>query len=239
VRAIFRSWQQLGHVPPVIRNEKERHAFELVLPRDPLVSEEQLLFQARLGVQLNETDAKVFAYACREGGLRVQDVKMVANVSARDAAGILERLRVQALITPVDAAGNYFLIAEHLRPRLGAGETDQAPAEAQNLVTDQPSGTQPRLVTDQPQNLTVLSETQWKIVALCDVPQAMAFLMERLGLTHRTFFRRTHLDPLVRGGVLKLTHPEQPNHPNQAYVLTASGVEIKARRLVNGKPPQD
>jgi ATP-dependent DNA helicase RecG len=241
VRAIFRSWQQLGHVPPLIRNEKERHAFELVLPREPLLSEEQLLFQARLGVRLTETEAKVFAYACREGGLRVQDVRMVANVSARDAAATLERLTVQALISPVDKSGNYFLIAEHLRPRLVSTDAgaDQASADAPNLVSDQPPGTPPRLVTDQAQMLTALSETQWKIVALCDVPQAMAVLMERLGLTHRTFFRRTHLDPLVRGGVLRLTHPEQPNHPNQAYVLTVGGVEIKARRLLTRNETQD
>jgi ATP-dependent DNA helicase RecG len=72
---------------------------------------------------------------------------------------------------------------------------------------------------------------QWKIAMFCDVPRAMADIMSDLGLTHRTFFRRTHLEPLVRGGVLRMTHPDQPNHPDQAYVLTDTGVALKANRL--------
>ena len=89
------------------------------------------------------------------------------------------------------------------------------------------------MVTDQAQPLRELTDAQWKIVAFCDVPRAIADIMNELGLTHRMFFRRTHLDPLLRGGVLRMTRPEQPNHPDQAYVLTEAGVAIKARR-VNG-----
>jgi ATP-dependent DNA helicase RecG len=59
----------------------------------------------------------------------------------------------------------------------------------------------------------------------------MADLMSDLGMTHRTFFRKTHLGPLVDGGVLDMTHPEQPNHPKQSYVLSEVGVELKARRM--------
>ena len=31
VRAIFRNWQRLGHVPPVIDNDRARKAFDLRL----------------------------------------------------------------------------------------------------------------------------------------------------------------------------------------------------------------
>ena len=55
--------------------------------------------------------------------------------------------------------------------------------------------------------------------------------MNKSGLTHRTFFRRKHLKPLLAGGVLRMTHPEQPNHPDRAYVLTEAGVVLKARRV--------
>jgi hypothetical protein len=55
--------------------------------------------------------------------------------------------------------------------------------------------------------------------------------MEKLNLSHRSFFRRTHLEPLVKGGVLKMTYPDQPNHPNQAYTLTDVGVELMGRRV--------
>ena len=58
----------------------------------------------------------------------------------------------------------------------------------------------------------------------CDVPRSVAGMSGKLGLTHRTFFRRNHLEPLVRGGLLRMTHPKQ------AYVLTEDGAKLKARR---------
>ena len=50
--------------------------------------------------------------------------------------------------------------------------------------------------------------------------------MRELGLTHRTFFRRKHLDPLIRAGLIRMTHPDEPNHPEQAYVVTEAGLAL-------------
>ena len=58
--------------------------------------------------------------------------------------------------------------------------------------------------------------------------------MDELGVCHRSYFRRTHLNPLIRGGVLRMTHPGRPNHPDQAYVLTDAGAALKARRADGG-----
>ena len=38
VRAIFRNWQRLGHVPPVIDNDRTRKAFGLCLLREELLT---------------------------------------------------------------------------------------------------------------------------------------------------------------------------------------------------------
>ena len=35
----------------------------------------------------------------------------------------------------------------------------------------------------------------------------------------------------LSGGVLRMIHPDRPNHPDQAYVLTEAGVALKARRV--------
>ena len=113
-------------------------------------------------------------------------------------------------------------------------EGEEAAIAPQGSVTDQAGAKKPRLVTDQAQPLRSLTDVQLKILMFCDVPRSMADIMNELGLTHRTFFRRAHLEPLLRGGVLRMIHPEQPNHPDQAYVLTETGVELKARR-VNGE----
>lgn len=240
-RTIFRMWQNLGHVPPIVENDKARKSFALHLLKEILLSEEQLLFHANLGVRLSDPGAKAFAIACRTGELRLQDVRAVTGLPNREAQAVLDRLLVEVLVAEV-VPGNraYVQLAEHLVEQLAdlkALEDGQA-----NLVTDQPDTKPVDLVTDQPDTksqksvtaqhppLRKLSDTQWKIVIMCDVARSVTYLMERLGVTHRSFFRRTHLEPLIKGGVLKMIFPDQPNHPNQAYVLTEVGVELVARR---------
>jgi hypothetical protein len=67
---------------------------------------------------------------------------------------------------------------------------------------------------------------------MCSVYRSQVELMNQLGMTHRTFFKRTHLDPLLKGGVLKMRYSDQPNHPHQAYVLTEVGIAL-AERIEN------
>ena len=55
--------------------------------------------------------------------------------------------------------------------------------------------------------------------------------MAAVGVSGRRYFRKRHLDPLLRGGVLRMTHPDQPSHPDQAYVLTETGLALKAHRV--------
>jgi ATP-dependent DNA helicase RecG len=239
-RTIFRAWDRLGHVPPVVENDKGRKAFTLHLPRERLLSEEQLLFQASLGVRLSETEAKAFAAACRTGELRVLDVKGITGLSTRESLAVIDRLLVEVLVEEV-APGNraYVRVREHLVDRMShldlSGKTDgslvsdQAPANASESVTDQPVTNPAAAGGASAVPLQRLSETQRQIVRMCDVYRTMADLMGRLGMTHRTFFRRNHLEPLLRGGVLKMKHPEQPNHPQQAYVVTEAGVALVER----------
>ena len=59
----------------------------------------------------------------------------------------------------------------------------------------------------------------------------MTVLLEELGVTHRTFFRRKHLRPLLEGGVIQMTNPDNPQVFNQKYILTAAGGVLKTRRV--------
>jgi ATP-dependent DNA helicase RecG len=140
-------------------------------------------------------------------------------------------LAIQALISHVEDANTpLFTLAEHLREKLAS----PLPEGREGLVTDQVRPEPRNLVSDQARILRTLSKVQWRIVMFCDIPRASANIMSELGLTHRAFFRRTHLDPLLRGGVLRMTHPDRPNHPDQAYVLTEAGVELKVLRAAAG-----
>ena len=231
LRDVFRNWQQLGHVPPTIANIKAHKCFELVLKKEELLSEQQVLFQASLGVQLTDEQARVFAAGCREKAITLPQIKAITGLAGPDAVALADALVTKVLFRTIEA-GRKYALAEHLteHPAL----TDQADDEKEDLVTDQADAVPGKLVSDQPQRLQSLTENQRKIVMLCDVPRSVADMMGRLGLTHRTFFRRNHLEPLIRGGVLRMTHPGQPNHPDQAYVLSEDGVKLKARR-VNGE----
>ena len=279
MRAIFHNWRRLGRVPPIIDNDRTRKAFQLTLLKEELLSEEQLLFQAELGVHLDDGEARAFAFACRHGRLRPRDVRAVTGLSGAGVQAVLDRLAIQALISPLEGAETpVFVLAAHLVARLG--RTDRADdlvgAGTPGLVTDQ-VGTKPgRLVTDQARSgqedlstaqasgpssslstaqagsdsaslftaqadrtpgslftaqaepLTELSANQRKIIEICDIPRSLTAIMDALGVAGRGYFKRRHLDPLLRGGVLRMTHPDQPKHPNQAYVLTDAGAKLKS-----------
>lgn len=222
VRAIYNNWRQLGLVPPLISNDKIEKTFEICLLKKELRSEQQILFEASLGVRLSQHEAATFALACQQQTLRISDVRGVTGLSGADSQALLSRLVTQVLL---QAVGNpphqYYELAAHLNERLQSG----------NLVSDQPGQKTGNLVSDQPQPLGQLNETQNKILFLCDLPHSLAVLMSEIGVTHRTFFRRTHLEPMITGGLIRLTFPDQPNHPDQAYVLTEIGVELKEKYL--------
>jgi len=222
IRRIYGNWHRLGLVPPVINNDKAGKSFELTLLKEPLLSEEQILFQANLGVRLSDDEAATFALACRSPRSTLLDVRVKLSLSNAEAEAVLQRLVTQFLLEKIDEIPHpYYVLAKHLRGR----------PDLEREETDGPQSSPHRLVSDQPWPLTHLSETQWQILMFCDLPRSMAAIMGRLGVTHRAFFRRTHLDPLLRGNIVRMTHPEQPNHPQQAYVLTEAGVELKALHL--------
>ena len=152
IRAIVGNWRRLGRVPPIIDNDRARKAFQLTLVKEELLSEEQLLFQASLGVRLDEAEAKAFAFACREGRLRPRDVRAVTGLSGVDAQAVLERLKVQNLVSPVGGGEtSIFVVAEHLKGRLGQPDRadDQVGAGSPDLVTDQVPNKQSGLSTAQ------------------------------------------------------------------------------------------
>ncbi len=254
VRTIFNNWRGLGRVPPELRNDKAEKTFGMTLLQEPLISEEQVLFQAGVGAHLTDPQAKVLAYVCRRSRVTLADARMVTGLPTMEAQRVLDSLVTQVLLTAAGTgAGASYSLAEHLVERLAEPATDQASPGVDGSVTDQPARAKARLVSDQPAPvapnrpsgpssgssgaaLQSLTDTQWRIVGICEAPRTAAAIMELLGLTHRSFFRRTHLEPLLRGGVLAMTHPESPNHPEQAYFLSPAGLKLKELRSAGQRP---
>ena len=78
---------------------------------------------------------------------------------------------------------------------------------------------------------------QRRIVDACDVPRSLLDLMQRAGVRHRTFFRRKHMQPLLDAGIIRMTNPGRQNAADQRYVLTETGVALKAVRIAAAAEP--
>lgn len=237
VRAIFDGWRRLGYFPPEIENHKGEKSFRLRLRKEKLITEAQLLAQANLGAHLSEHEASVFAYLTRKGEIDLTDVKALTGLSGGGARQLVQRLTVQALLVAQGDSGNLFGLAEHLRARF-------LPEESENAFKTQAAGREPvatgstEQVTDQvapgqaglDRLLDRLTEVQWRIVGYADVPRSLADLMAHAGYRQRPHFVATHLEPLLSGGVLRLTIPDKPRSSRQRYVLTEAGVQLKLLR---------
>ncbi|MDB5875723.1 MAG: putative transcriptional regulator [Ramlibacter sp.] len=237
VRAIFDGWRKLGYLPPEIENHKAEKSFRLRLRKEKLISEAQLLAQASLGAHLSEHEAAVFALLLRNGQVDLTDIKALTGLPHAAALAVAQHLTVQVLTeSPCETAHTWRLVP-HLRARFAA---EQAEKDKDNqLSAVSPAVTGPtEQVTDQVapeagglvQSLDRLTDVQWRIVRHADTPRSLAELMAHTGYRQRPHFVATHLEPLLTGGVLRLTVPDKPRSSRQRYVLTEAGLELKILR---------
>lgn len=214
LRDMFRNWRELGNVPPVIGNDKRRKAFEVVLNREQLLTERQIAFQSSLGVRLTDDQADAFAYLCRVQSATLPEVRAVVGQSAAETQRILDALATQMLVLFSDGGG-----IVRLAPHLGTAPDASTP----DAGADDKSGQADRLAAH-------LDAQQLRIVQACDMPRSAADLAEAAGLPRRDF-RKRHVDPLIALGLLRMTIPENPAARNQRFVLTETGVALKAERI--------
>ncbi len=131
---------------------------------------------------------------------------------------------------PVGTAAAWRL-APHLRDRIAAASdlvTDQAPWPSSDLVTDQ---ARTAAASRRPRKLLLeLNAAQRKILDLAQDWRTITELMQGLGLTHRTHFRRHHLEPLLEANLLRLKHPDATRHARQAYVVSEPGLALLRKR---------
>ena len=236
LRDVFRNWQQLGYVPLGIVNDRRRKSFELVLTKEALLTDSQLAWQRNLGIGLMDEEARAFALACREPDVGLWQIKAVTGLSGPESAALADDLVTRALIER--AGADRYVLANRLRKRLPRSDqvSDQV-GRWQSTASDHVRPAGPDMVTAHaPPRMTA---HQRRILDACDVPRSLLDLMKRAGVTHRTFFRRRHMQPLLDAGIIRMTNPDRQNAADQRYVLTETGVVLKAARIgaVPGSPP--
>ena len=232
LRDVFGNWRDLNRPPPRIVNSKRRKRFELTLELTPL-AERQRAFERHLGVTLDDTETRMVDYAARQESLSLSELQVIAGVTRAEARTAADGLVTKALFQVAD--GSRFHLGRRLREeigRLGHSGSDQVGIRQTDLVTDQvtksTSSDKGAPANGQAPELTRLQQA---ILDACEAPRSLADLMDRVGAKHRTFFRRTHLQPLLDAGIVRMTNTEHPQAANQRYVLTEAGAAIRARRL--------
>jgi len=84
------------------------------------------------------------------------------------------------------------------------------------------------LVSDSTEQVTEQANKQIKkLLEFCKIPRSRAEMQEYMELSHRENFRTNILNPLIKGGLLKLTVPDKPTSPKQKYY---SGTDIRAKK---------
>ncbi|MEI8340122.1 MAG: RNA-binding domain-containing protein [Verrucomicrobiota bacterium] len=230
VGAIFDGWRKLGYTPPEIENDKAEKSFRLLLRKEQLMTEEQLLAQASLGVHLDEQEAAVFAYLTSKGHLDLTDIKGLTGLNGAHARALAQRLTVQVLLEPVGETGTQFTLASHLRSRFTPTSEAQPIELTEDIATVQVTEQVPATIAEHIQSLVQLSEVQWRIVEYADVPRSLTELLNHTGYRQRPFFKEQYLTPLLVGGVLRMTVPDMPRSSKQKYVLTGAGIKLKEWR---------
>ena len=200
-----------------------------MLKKEALLSERQIAFQWNLGIGLMDEEARALALACREQHVRLWQIKAVTGLSGLESAAVAEQLVNRTLIERVGS--DEYVLARRLRDRIVESDQvgDQVGARVGDMVSDQVGPSHTSIVTGQATRQ--MTAHQRRIIDACDVPRSLVDLTKRAGVTHRTFFRRKHLQPLVDAGIVRMTNPDKQTAANQRYVLTEAGAAIKAARI--------
>lgn len=220
MRMIFRNWQELGYLPPAIDNDKAHKTFELRLLREELLTPQQRRFQETLGVELDDVQARLFALACRSGAVGLMEAKAIAGHTEPAARSVLNALADRGLLQPLSSGTRYELAAS-IEEKLGTFLSSRPPESEAGRFSE---GAGAEGIAEE------LDEHRRLILDLCETPKSLLELMEHVGMTHRTFFRRRHLQPLVEAGLVRMTNPARPQAANQRYVLTDAGRGFRAAR---------
>ena len=219
LRDIFRSWRELGHVPPMIANNKGRKSFEVVLKQEALLSAEQLAFHRSLGLHLTEEQAEAFAFLCRAKTATMHQMRMVLGGTPEAVHKAVKSLETQQLLHPLEQ-GRTFVLAQHLAPLLDENGLPRSMPERPH-TEDEATKIRPS---------DSLTQQQHRIVDVSDTPRTQTELASLTELSP-TNFRQRHILPLVDANILRTTKPGGPFRRGQRYVLTKAGLKLKAARM--------
>ncbi|MBE7491072.1 MAG: putative DNA binding domain-containing protein [Planctomycetes bacterium] len=232
---------------PAFLSDRVRDSFTVTLLTHHLLDPADVEWLASFkDLKLSEQDAKALIVLREIGGLNNSLYRAINSVDTLAASKGLQRLHHNELIerrgqgnaTYYEPAQRFVdslrLRAKAGTPQLSGGnsptKTGNSPTKGENSPTNGD-------VTDVPAELEAAIESLGRrakpealeniIVALCAIrPRRIAELRRLLGRT--TFYLLSKfLRPMIDSGKLEYVHPEEPNHPQQAYRSTVRSAPPK------------
>ncbi len=241
-RAFFSQWTQLGFVPPMVNNDRTKNSFKINLLKQPLLTDSRVLSLARSGLDVDMDEARILALACRTGKLYHSDVGTVTGAIGAETQDSLDRLESKSMITPLeDSKTPTYIVSEQVKHFLEHPEhqIEQRTSRASIPVSRQVYGHQGKLVsdsvTDPAGTFWGLNDVESEIVESCNSPRSFSEIARQLNFADRILLRRNYLASLLNRRILRMTYPDKPTHPNQAYVLTYLITHKTQPRLGGGK----
>jgi len=222
VTSIFNNWRELGNVPPVINNYKDKSAFELILLKDKLLSDDQTLLLKETGINLSENEARVFAYACRNFRITLTDVRAVTGKMWHECRGVTDSLIKLGLIDKV--ADSLFEPAQKLVDSGTVGRIKAALCEAERAASEKDEGEKVIKSGTEANIPDKLTDTEYNILVACETPRSIKGLLEISGLKNRDYFRKNIIVPMIDNGLIRMVDPDKPRSSNQKYVITKEGL---------------
>lgn len=227
IRTIYKNWNDLGNVPPRIINEKASKDFQIILPKQILLSEEQILIQSRIGAHLSEEQAAVFALACKSEDLMltVSDIKAVTAKRNSECTAIADHLIVQNLLQSVKTG--IYSVADHLRPMISS--MFSADDKKNNWVDDHTEQVERKATPDlntPGAQVDKITDVQKMILTYCEAARSLMELQEKAGFSNRGYFKKNFVNPLIHNGLLSMTKPDKPRARDQKYLLTEAGLRL-------------
>lgn len=107
----------------------------------------------------------------------------------------------------------------------------RAAFEATGQATGQLTGQVPqeyrRSTAGVPQEFQKLSTELRNLVKVINGDMSRKEIQKGLSLKHEGNFRENYLEPALKEKLIEMTHPDNPNHPRQKYILTPKGRELR------------
>jgi ATP-dependent DNA helicase RecG len=230
IKDIYNNWQQLDRPEPDIQNDKINKTFQLTLGKKSEVSDLQQALQQKIGVSLSQLQAEILI-DCVQQPKTVEQLAESKGLESAVIYPVLDHLSRQGLVLAHEQG---YKLAAHFQSVLTPLLEQFASVADIPKVTKLPESDQAesekvtKLVSESDQApIFDLSNKQQSLIAQLDGEMDLKQLMELLGQTHRTHFKNKQLAPLIDAGLVAIRHPDNPNHPEQAYRLTEMGLSAK------------